>query len=140
MSRVINPNGVGKDRTQLMKSVAIALRELLRRGKPDDASRDLVLYIALSLKAVGEGIDQSVVAWEKRDYWVKADRFRMEWAWAGRMAGELQVALMADDWGRIALLCVKLGEKVGAIKLPQKSRIGTPWDGLWSRMKKGALG
>jgi hypothetical protein len=122
-----------------MKGAAIALRELLRRSAPDDEARDLVVFIALSLKAVGEGIEQSVAAWEKRDYWVKADRFRLEWEWAGRMSGDLLKALLADDWGAIAAECAKLGGKVQGIKLPKNPRAGTPWLGLWARLKKGAL-
>jgi hypothetical protein len=136
MSRVINPNGVGKERGQLMKAVAVALRELLRHGEQDDHSRDLVAFIAFGLRRIGEGIDTTVAAWEKRGYWVKADRFRLDWEWTTRMSESLQMALINDDWGQIAALCVQLGGKVAGVRLAKNPRIGTPWEGAWGKLKK----
>ncbi len=136
MSRVINPNGVGKERNQVMKAVAVSLRELLRHGQPDDHSRDLVAFIAFGLKTVGEGIDSTVAAWEKRGYWVKADRFRLEWEWTSQVSDGLQKALLSDDWGEIGRLSVQLGQKVSHIKLAKNPRIGTPWEGAWRKLKK----
>jgi hypothetical protein len=135
MSRVINPNAPGTDRTRLMKAAAIALRELLSHGKPDDHARDLAAFISAALAAIAQGIDQSVAAWEKRDYWLKADRFRLEWEWAGRLSKELEAALKRDDWAAIAGLCVKLGEKVKGVKLPKNPRNGQPWEGAWEKLK-----
>ena len=45
------------------------------------------------------GIDSSVAAWEKRGYWVKADRFRMEWAWAGSLAEKMRTAMRKEGLG-----------------------------------------
>ena len=136
MSRVINPNSPGTERTRLMKAVAIALRELLSHGKPDNRSRDLAAFIAAALAAIAGGIESSLAAWEKRGYWLKADRFRLEWEWAGRLSQDLETALKADDWAAIAGLCVKLGDKVKDIKLPKKPRIGQPWVGAWENLQK----
>jgi hypothetical protein len=136
MSRVINPNSPGTERTRMLKAAAIALRELLAHGKPDDHSRDLVAFISAALAAIAEGIETSVVAWEKRGYWLKADRFRLDWEWAGRLSADLEAALKKDDWGAIAGLCVKLGDKVKGVKLPKNPRIGQPWIGAWERIQK----
>jgi hypothetical protein len=135
MSRVINPNAPGTDRTRLMKAVAIALRELLAYGKPDDHARDLIAFVSAALAAIAEGIDTSVNAWEKRGYWLKADRFRLEWEWTGRLSTELEAALRRDDWAAIAGLCVKVGEKVKDIQVPKNPRIGEPWVGAWVKLK-----
>ena len=45
MSRVINSESAGKDRTRLTKIVVIAIRELLRQKEPSDLSRDLIACI-----------------------------------------------------------------------------------------------
>ena len=134
MSRVINPNSAGKERNQLMKAVAIALRELLANQEPNDEARDFVAFIAAALGTISDGIEPSLEAWEKRGYWLKADRFRLEWEWAGRMSRDLEKALRADDWGAIALECVKLGEKVAKVKVAKNPRIGTPWKGAWRKL------
>ena len=81
MSRVINSESAGKDRTCLTKTVVIAIRELLRQKEPSDLSRDLIACILMSLDGIYDTVDASVEAWEKRGYWLKADRFRMDWQW-----------------------------------------------------------
>ena len=135
MSRVINPNSAGKERNQLMRAVAIALRELLTHETVDDSSRDVAAFIAAALQTIDAGIEASVTAWEKRGYWLKADRFRLDWEWAGRTGKALEQALIADDWGRIAGLCVQIGEKVQGVKVPKNHRLGTPWEGAWRRLR-----
>ena len=137
MSRVINPNSAGKERTQLMRAVAIALRELLTHENVDDSSRDLAAFIAAALMTIADGIEASVTAWEKRGYWLKADRFRLEWEWAGITGKALERALIDDDWQKIAMLCVKVGGQVQSIKLPKTHRLGTPWEGAWRRLRLG---
>ena len=86
MTRIINLNGVGKQRKRLTREVVLAVRELVRQNDITDETRDLAALIALNLQAIYETIDLTVAAWEKRDYWVKADRFRLEWAWSGSLA------------------------------------------------------
>jgi hypothetical protein len=75
-----------------------------------------------------------VVAWEKSDYWVKADRFRMEWDWTSIMADKLRYALFEEDWGTVAGLSAEIGQKLVKTKISDKNRIGTPWKGCWNRI------
>ena len=81
----------------------------------------------------------SVAAWEKRNYWVKADRFRMEWAWAGQMGEKMEQAVQNDDWANIAMLSVQIGEKLHKVKVSEKHRMGKPWVGAWQRLKGGCV-
>ncbi len=75
----------------------LAIRQLMKQSQPDDSTRDLAAYIGMALIEIGETIDISVQAWEKRGYWVKADRFRMEWEWAGSLGKAMMTALTNDD-------------------------------------------
>ncbi len=97
-------------------------------------ARDLVAFISLALELIGSGIEGSVVAWEKRDYWVKADRFRMEWSWAGTMAAKLKSAVLADDWATIATSLPTIAAKFGKIKVSDNHRLGSPWAGAFRKM------
>jgi len=137
MGRVINPEGAGKERTQLVRGVVLALRELMAQTTIDDRTRDLAAFLALALESIWETVDVSVAAWEKRDYWVKADRFRMEWQWAERLGRGLRQAVLADDWAQVAGLSAQVAAKVQAVKLPQRHRLGTPWVGAWKRLRAG---
>jgi len=136
LGRVINPDGVGKERTRLTRAVVLALRELMQQSEPDRDTRDLAAFIALALKAVSETIDKSVGAWEKRGYWIKADRFRMDWAWSEKYARDMKQAVLQDDWGKVAVTAAQVTEKLKDVKVPQRHRLGTPWVGAWDKLKE----
>ncbi len=136
MGRVINPDSAGKERTRLSKSVVLALRELMRQTEPDARSRDLAAFISLALIQIAKTIDVSVEAWEKRGYWVKAERFRMEWDWAGRLGRAMKEALKKDDWGSIAGTSVQIAQKLMKVQVTERHRLGTPWVGAWQAFQK----
>lgn len=137
MSRVINPNNPGKDRNRLRKGIALALRELSKMSEINARTRDLVAFIVLALEAIDETVDVTTKAWEKRDYWIKADRFRMEWDWAGRLGKELRPLVISKDWDAIAAFSPKLFRYVGDINISENHRMGQPWLGAWEELNKG---
>ena len=94
MSRVINPEGVGKLRNQLCRQIIIAIRTLMQQEEITLQSKDIAAFIGLSLIELYKTIDVTVTPWEKRGYWVKADRFRMEWEWTEAYAKKMYSALM----------------------------------------------
>ncbi|HMR98149.1 MAG TPA: hypothetical protein PKK96_17300 [Anaerolineales bacterium] len=134
MSRVINPDSVGKDRTRLSKAIVLAVRELAKQTEVTNEAKDLAAFISLALKTISEGIDSSVAAWEKRDYWVKADRFRMEWMWAGQYAEKMKVAIFTNDWSSVAMISAQVAQKFGKIVIAQNHRLGKPWVGAFKRL------
>ena len=136
MSRLIKTDTVGKDRTRLTKRIVLAVRELAKQKDITTETKDLAAFIALALQTIADGIDESVAAWEKRDYWVKADRFRMEWMWTGQTASKMKEALLKDDWGTIATVMPQIAMKLNKIQIAQNHRLGTPWVGAFKRMKE----
>ncbi|MCF6277813.1 MAG: hypothetical protein L3J16_03580 [Anaerolineales bacterium] len=139
MSRVINPDSAGKERTRMTRAVALAVRELAKTDPSANAgqlneARDLAAFIALALETAAETIEVSVAAWEKRNYWVKADKFRMEWAWAGKYSAEMKKALLADDWESVAQIAMQTAMKLQKIKISDKHRMGRPWTGSWGQL------
>ena len=134
MSRVINPDSAGKERTRLTKAIVITIRELAKQTEPGDAARDMAAFIAIALKTIAEGIDVSVAAWEKRNYWVKADRFRMDWAWAGQIGEKMKSAVIEDDWASIAMLSAQIAQNLHKVKVSERHRMGKPWVGAWDKL------
>jgi hypothetical protein len=134
LSRVINPDSAGKERTRLIKGIVLCMRELAKQGRVTPEAKDQAAFIALALKSISEGIDASVAAWEKRDYWVKADKFRMEWMWAGQAAEKLKIALSKDDWATIATLMPQLAQKFSKVVVSDNHRLGTPWVGAFKQL------
>lgn len=133
MSRVINPDAVGKRRKMLLRALALALRELMTQTSPDQTTRDLAAFLVLTLEELAATIHQTTDAWEKRGYWIKADRFRLEWEWAGRLAQRLRQALLAEDWDEVSQVAAALFGHLGSVKLPKRQRLGRPWEGAWAK-------
>ena len=134
MSRLIKTDTAGKDRTKLTKAIVLAVRELAKQKDVTEEAKDLAAFIALALQTISDGIDESVAAWEKRGYWVKADRFRMEWLWTGQTAEKMKNALLSDDWGTIAMLMPQIAGKLNKIQIAENHRLGKPWVGVYGKM------
>ena len=134
MSRVINSESGGKDRTRLTKVIVIAIRELLRQKEPGDLSRDLIACILMSLDGIYETVDASVEAWEKRGYWLKADRFRMDWQWTKLLADQMRPLVLAENYGVLIPLMVQVLQALDNVKVSDNHRLGTPWTGAWAEL------
>ena len=132
MSRVINPDSVGKERTRLVKSIVLCIRELAKQAKVTPETKDMASFIALALQSISDGVDVSVAAWEKRDYWVKADKFRMEWMWTGQFAEKMKTAVVSDDWATIASLMPQIASKLNKVEVSDNHRLGKPWENAYA--------
>lgn len=135
MGRIINVDSAGKSRTQLTKAIVLALSELRNPQQSMDKRRDLAAFISLSLTAIAETVDQSAAAWEKRGYWVKADRFRMEWYWTRQVGQHMKEALLASDWDKIDQLSTQIAGKLAKVQVSPHHRMGQPWVGAWEKLK-----
>ncbi|MEI8131836.1 MAG: hypothetical protein WCG34_05345 [Leptolinea sp.] len=135
MTRIISTEGGAKERTRLSKAVIKAIRLLALQQQPDNDSRDLVAFISIALNEMYKTVETSVIAWEKKDYWVKADRFRMEWEWCNRTSIAMSKAVLAEDWGTVASTSGLIAQKLMKIQLPPGARIGTPWVGAYKQLK-----
>jgi hypothetical protein len=99
---------------------------------PDSTERDLFAFLALGLAELAGSVETTALAWEKRSYWLKADRFRQEWEWVGQIQPRLDLALTSSDWDEARRCGMELATVLGARKLKTGSKAGTPWRGAWS--------
>jgi hypothetical protein len=136
LSRVINLQSSGKERTQYQRAIILALRELMIKTEINADTYDLAAFIVIMLKAIDQSIDQSVTAWEKRGYWIKADRFRQEWHWAELLGARMEVALKSDDWVDAGTVSALILSKLSKVEVPKRHGLGTPWVGAWEKLSK----
>jgi hypothetical protein len=134
LSRVINLQSAGKERTKLSKATVLAIRELMHQEDIDNQTRDLAAFIALSTEAISRTIEASVAAWEKRGYWVKADRFRFEWGWAETLGSSMRDATLREDWSNVAMIAALIAEKLNKVTVSERHRMGKPWVGARNRL------
>lgn len=136
MGRVIATDSVRTERTRLKKGLVLAIRELMCQREVNDSARDLIAYILLSLDRITETIDISVEAWEKRDYWLKADQFRREWRWSSIIADRIRDKVYAQDIQNLIPDLVSLGQALSDTTVSENHRLGTPWVGAWTRLNE----
>ncbi len=142
MSRVIQTDGVGKRRRRLLQMLGAALRALMVQTHPDAHTLDLAAFIAELLAAVEATIEETTAPWEKRGYWVKADRFRMEWRWAKQLRQNMEAAVLAQDWDAIAQTAAEVFKHIGHVNVPKRLKLGDAWEGAYQRLldKSAAAG
>ncbi|MBL8116100.1 MAG: hypothetical protein J0L63_02270 [Anaerolineae bacterium] len=134
MSRVINTDSTGKQRNQLMRTVAEILRRLSQKQNIDAEVQDMVAMLVYCFREVEAGIEQSAAAWEKRDYWMKAEELRQRWGWASDTADQLQAMIYNDNWSQLPQMMVKLLPRVADIKVTKMTRSESMWEGAYDRL------
>ena len=136
MGRVINPERPGKIRERLLKVLVIALEEYQNLDGGSDQTKDVAAFIALTLEAISQTAERTASAWEKRDYWIKADRFRNEWKWVSMYGNRMQAAVLDGDYSLVHATATDIFEFVNDIEVPKRHRLGTPWSGAYQELKK----
>ena len=136
MSRVINPDSAGKQRNQLMRTVAEILRRLSQKHDIDNEVKDMVATLVFCFREIDEGIDQSAAAWEKRDYWVKAEEVRQRWSWAVDMSDQLKAMVYNNSWEQMPQMMLKLLPRVADIKITKLTRKESDWLGNYDRLMR----
>lgn len=134
MSRVINTNGPGKTRNQLMRTSAELLRRLSQKADMDDEARDMAALLALCLRQLDAGIDQSAAAWEKRDYWLKSERFRARWAWTGKHARLMDDLVRREAWEELPGALAQLLPHFEEVKITKFTRTPALWKGAFRKL------
>jgi hypothetical protein len=100
----------------------------------DEDTRDMVAMLIYCLRGIANGIDDSAQAWEKRDYWVKAEQFRVRWAWAGRAADQLTTLTLSQTWEQLPTLLISLLPHFTEIKIGKLTRNPEMWQGAYQRL------
>lgn len=131
----INKETAGKERNQLIRNILVAIRELNQCQQFDEKAKDIVAFIGLELLAIYKSIDASVLAWEKRNYWAKADKYRMEWLWTQGVARNLRTALNKDDIPTIMAQLAKVMDKFADKNLPKSAKASRSWDGSLTEIR-----
>ncbi len=129
VTQIIATSTPGKERARLSKAIVITIREFMRQKEPGNGTYDMVAFVILALYEIADGIDKSVAAWEKRGYWVKADKYRMEWQWTGMVARQLKKSFKSKDWANIADILLEVMGKFKNVKVSDRHRMGEPWKG-----------
>jgi hypothetical protein len=134
MSRVVKLDGPGKQRSQIMRTAAEVIRRLSEKTDLDEEAQDMAALLVFCFREIDRGIDDSVTAWEKRDYWVKAERFRARWSWAGLASRELERVVRDGSWDHLPTALVKVLPHFEEVKIAKYTRKASLWNGAYTRL------
>jgi hypothetical protein len=136
MSRVINTSRPGKRRSQLRRTIAEALRHLMLKREIDEEVKDMTATLVLALRGIAETIEESTLAWEKRNYFLKADRFRRSWEWARVHADRLGELVVDDAWELLPQELAMLAPYFNDIRVVKFTRQPSAWQGNYRLLKR----
>ena len=136
MSRVISIEAPGKIRNQHRRTIAEVLRRLSQKPRLDDEAKDLVALIVFCLHGIADTVDQTVEAWEKRDYWMKAERFREGWRWLEPAADELSAVIYEGQWDQLPVILARLMPHFASVNIKRMPRKPTLWQGAYEKFMR----
>ena len=131
MSRVINVDNPAKKRNANRRTIAELLRRLSQKPRIDEDAKDMSAAIVFALRDIYEGVEQTVVAWEKRDYWMKAERFLREWEWTGEMAANVEDVIRNEAWDLLPGLLAELFPRFADVQIKKMTRKPDTWAGAY---------
>lgn len=132
MSRIVRTESGATRRRRLLQGMAQALREVSRSPAPSATeSRQILAFLSLALAQLQASVEDTAGAWERRSYWVKADRFRRDWGWVSHVRSALDAALQEADLERAAACGMELATAIAAIRVRPGRSIAGLWDGAW---------
>ena len=127
MSRVINLNNPNKIRNQNRRTIAEILRRLMTKATLDAEARDMAAQVVICLQEINAANEQTISAWEKRGYWMKAERFLRDWEWSREMAYNLDDVIRHEAWDLLPELLLELGPHFADISIKSMTRKPDTW-------------
>jgi hypothetical protein len=127
MSRIVNTADPGKQRGQLRRTIAEVLRHLMFKRELDEEAKDLAAALVLALRDIAATVEVTTAAWEKRDYFLKADRFRLEWEWVTPAAQRLEAIIRQERWEKLPQELASLAPRFGDIRIAKMTRPVSAW-------------
>jgi hypothetical protein len=134
LSRVINTNSPGKIRHYHLRTTAEIMKRLAAKSTIDDQSKDMVSVLVFSLREIYSSVETSATAWEKRGYWMKADRFLREWEWSQELSVNIEDVIRNEAWDLLPELLVDLVPYTSDIEVKIYTRSPKTWQGAYQRL------
>lgn len=135
MSRITHVDGTPtQQRNAIRRCIAEILRRLMEKKFIDDETKDMLSFIVIGLRGMNQSIDQSASAWEKRNYYLKADQLRREWLWLPDTANRLEGVLRNNDWATAPIELAGLATRFSDVRIVTFTKSPTLWQGAYKKL------
>lgn len=136
MSRIIHTYSPGKRRNQLRRTIAEMLRRLTLKSELDEEAKDMAATLVLALREISQTVEESTVAWEKRNYFLKADRFRRQFEWIPVHVKRLGQLITQERWEQLPPELAMLAPYFKDIRVIKLTRPPSTWEGNYHLLKQ----
>lgn len=134
MGRVINTNSPTKIRNYNRRTIAELLQRMGRKNELDEESKDMAAAIVYALRELYETADTAAKAWEKRGYWMKAERFLRQWEWSKQAAANLEDVIRENAWDLLPQIMMEIFPHFTDIEVKSLTRRPETWQGAYARL------
>jgi len=135
MSRITSVDGTPtQQRNAIRRAIAEILRHLSTKQNIDAEAKDMLAFIVFGLRSMDQSIDQSATAWEKRDYYIKADQLRREWLWLPGTAQRIEEILRSDDYRTAPIELAGLLARFSDVKVTTFTKSPLLWQGAYKKL------
>ena len=134
MSRVINSESPTKIRNQHRRTVAEILRRLGQKQQFDEDAKDMAAMLVYIMRELWAGVESSAAAWEKRDYWMKAERFMRDWEWTMETAVNIEDVLRHEAFDLLPEMLMDLFPRFADVQVKKMTRSPSVWRGAYARL------
>lgn len=134
MSRVININSPTAARNQCRRTIAEMMRRIGQKSQIDGEAKDMAATIVYMLREIGQGVEQTAVAWEKRGYWLKSERFLRDWEWTKEVGANFEDVIRHEAWDLLGELTMELFPRFSDIELKSMTRPAAIWQGAYQKL------
>lgn len=90
--------------------------------------------VVFCLQDIAKATRVTTTAWEKRNYFLKADRFRLQWEWVTPAAESLCDLIIKEQWERLPRELAELAPHFSDIRVARMSRDPSTWQGNYHRL------
>jgi hypothetical protein len=137
MARIIKTGDTpAKRRNAHIRSVAEVLRLMATRPYFNEETQDMTAFLVYCLRGIYETIEESVRAWEDRNYWQKAEGLRNKWRWSHLAADELEAMILADRWDQVQEFLITLIPHFQDVNINQLTRDADWWCGALNALRR----
>lgn len=134
MSRIIHTSTPASRRNKARRTIAEILQRLASKSEINDDSKDMLATIVIHLEEIEVITKQSVLAWEKRNYWVKVERFNQKWSWVGQIRKELTGILVDERWDDLPFVFTKIIPQFSDVSVKTLTRKPSQWYGNYGML------
>lgn len=134
MSRIVHAENPSTVRNRHRRTIAEMLRRLSQKTAVDDEAKDMAAMVVLLLHEIEEGVEQTAKAWEKRDYWIKSERFLRDWEWVKFTAADWEDVIRNDAFDLLPDLMADIFPRFTDIQIKTLTRNPSSWRGAYAKL------